>query len=79
MILNTEQVLHAALALPNEDRLNLAEALWESVPPTDRPGLLPEWHDVLRQRSAEIASGAVIPIPWEEVERRLDAGEKAGG
>ena len=77
MSLTAEQLLDAALALPEEDRLELAEALVASLQPADRPPLDESWREVIRRRSAELRSGAVVGVPWEEVKRL--AREKAGG
>jgi putative addiction module component (TIGR02574 family) len=74
---STEQVLNAALSLPDEERLELVEALIASLQPQDRPPLDESWREVIRRRSAELQSGAVTPVPWSEVKRR--AREKAGG
>ncbi len=73
----TDQLFDAALALPEEDRLELAEALLASLQPSDRPPFDESWREVIRRRSAELQSGQVAPIPWEEVKRR--ARESSGG
>jgi putative addiction module component (TIGR02574 family) len=73
-----EQLLSTALTLPDEDRLDLAEALITSLQPSDRPPLDESWRAVIRRRSAELASGAVQPIPWEVVKSRA-RGDKACG
>ncbi len=65
-----EQVLNAALELPDVDRLELIEALIDSIQTPDRPPFDESWHPVIRRRSAELASGSVRPIPWAEVKRR---------
>lgn len=72
-----EQMLEAALALPDSDRLELVEALLVSLQPCDRPPFDESWRKVIERRSAELLSGQVTPIPWNEV-RRL-AREKSGG
>jgi putative addiction module component (TIGR02574 family) len=77
MALTAEQLLTAALDLPEADRLELIEALIVSVRPPDRPPFDDSWREVIRRRSAELRSGQVAPIPWEEVKRR--ARESAGG
>lgn len=77
MSLTTEQLLDAALTLPDEDRLEIAEALYASLQPSDRPPLDESWREVIRRRSAELKSGQVVGVPWEEVKRL--AWEKAGG
>ncbi len=77
MTANTEQLIDAALTLPEEDRVQFAEALIASLQPTDRPPFDESWRQIIQRRSAELHSGQVTPIPWEEVKRR--AREKAGG
>jgi putative addiction module component (TIGR02574 family) len=72
-----EQLLNAALALPEEDRFEFVEALMVSLQPSDRPPLDDSWREVIQRRSAELRSGKVIPVPWEEVKRR--ARENNGG
>lgn len=77
MSLTAEQLLDAVLALPDEDRLEVTEALIASLQPSDQPPLDDSWLEVVRRRSAELRSGQVVGIPWEEVKRR--AREKTGG
>jgi putative addiction module component (TIGR02574 family) len=72
-----EQLLTAALALPDDDRLQLAEALIVSLQPDDRPPFDEAWREVIRRRSAELQSGKILPVPWEDVKRQ--AREAAGG
>ena len=77
MNLNAEQLLDAVLALPDEERLEVAEAVIASLQPSDQSPLNNSWREIIRRRSAELRSGQVVGIPWEEVRRR--AREKAGG
>ncbi|HKI33243.1 MAG TPA: addiction module protein [Gemmataceae bacterium] len=77
MTATTEQLLSAALALPDRDRLDLVEGLIASLQPADRPPIDDSWREVVRRRSAELNSGQVTPVPWAEVKRQ--AREKAGG
>lgn len=65
-----EQLLDSALALPNEDRIELVEALMASLHPEHEPPFDESWLEVVRRRSAELTSGKVAGIPWEEVKRR---------
>lgn len=73
MNLTTEQLVDAVLALPDEDRFEVAEAVIASL----QSQLDDAWREVIRKRSAELTSGQVVGVPWEEVKRR--AREKAGG
>ncbi len=64
------QLLQAALALPEEEQLQLVAALLAAV---DERGLRPfddSWLEEIRRRSAEYDSGSVQPIPWAEVKER---------
>jgi len=61
------QLLQAALALPEEEQLQLVAALLAAV---DERGLRPfddSWLEEIQRRSAEYDSGSVQPIPWTEV------------
>jgi putative addiction module component (TIGR02574 family) len=73
---NTEELLTTVLELPDEDRLEITEALIASLRPTDQPPFDASWGEVIRRRSAELRSGRVTPVPWEEVKRQ--GREKAG-
>lgn len=72
-----ENLLNTALTLPDQDRLELVEALIASLQPEDRPPFDESWREVIQRRSAELRSGQVTPVPWAEVKRQ--AREKAGG
>ena len=72
-----EEVLKVALSLPDDERVELVEALIASLQPADQPPFDESWREIIQQRSAELRSGAVTPVPWLEVKRQ--AREKAGG
>jgi len=67
----TEQLLSSALALPESERLELAEALLAACepPPPDLTG--DAWLAELRRRSAEIEAGQADLTPWAQVKRRV--------
>jgi putative addiction module component (TIGR02574 family) len=65
-----EQLLQAALKLPDEEQLQLVSALTAAV---EERGLRPfddTWLEEIRRRSAEYDAGGVQPIPWAEVKER---------
>jgi len=66
------ELLNAALALPEAEREELAELLTASIasPPSS---LHPSWEPELRRRVAEFDSGLVKAIPWDEVQRQIQA------
>jgi putative addiction module component (TIGR02574 family) len=72
-----DQVLSAALALPNGDRVELVEAILASLQPEDRPPFDESWRPVIERRSQELHSGRVAGIPWEEVKLRA-RGQRGG-
>lgn len=54
------EVLEQALALPEADRLELAETLFSSVEPTDGLPFDAEWLAEAQRRAARIDSGAGV-------------------
>jgi putative addiction module component (TIGR02574 family) len=77
MSLTTEELLDAALALPDPDRLEFVEVLAASLQPADRMPFDESWRDVIQRRTAELRNGTVAGIPWADVKRK--AREKTGG
>ncbi len=69
----SEQLLTSALALPEAERLELAEALLAASepPPPELAGAA--WEAEMRRRSAEIDAGSVPLTPWPEVKQRVRA------
>jgi putative addiction module component (TIGR02574 family) len=67
-----EKLLQEALSLPEEARVDLAEALLESVEQTPaEDDADAAWSVEARRRLDEVRSGAVKPVPWEEAEKRI--------
>jgi putative addiction module component (TIGR02574 family) len=64
------EVLGAALELPEDERLELVEALIVSFQGNDSEILDERWRDEIRRRSSELASGQVTSVPWAEVKRQ---------
>jgi putative addiction module component (TIGR02574 family) len=67
----TEQLLQSALALPEDERLDLVEALLAEC---DRALARPfddAWLAEIQRRSAEIDAGTAILTLWPEVKRRV--------
>ena len=78
---NTEQLLQAALKLPDNERGELAARLIESLEPTAEEDAESAWGMEIRQRIEELDRGTVQPIPWAEARRMIlddndDAGER---
>ena len=64
-----QSILTSATRLPVDERLDLIDALWQTVPEDALPPLSEEWFAEIQRRSAEIDAGAVKTLPWEEVRR----------
>ena len=75
-MLNYESLLADASLLPVADRIQLIEALWDTVPTDSLPPLTDEWREEVRRRSAEYESGLVQTVPWEQI--RADALRRVG-
>jgi putative addiction module component (TIGR02574 family) len=69
-------VLAAARALSAADRIRLADALWEDLPPDEWPHPSAEWLAEAQRRSAEFDAGRMKAATWVEVRNR--ARQKAG-
>ena len=66
-----------ALSLSDDQRAELVDRLLGSLPAEIPSALHPAWRNVVQRRSAELDSGTVTPVPWDEV--RQSAWEVAGG
>lgn len=67
----TEQLLQAALALPEEERLELAEALLAAQDSSSELPFDPAWLSEIQRRSAEIEAGTAPMTPWPVVRERV--------
>ncbi len=71
-----ETLLADASRLPIGDRVQLIEALWDTLPDDSLPPLSAEWAAEIQRRSAEYDSGSVSTVPWEEI--RAEAMRRIG-
>jgi putative addiction module component (TIGR02574 family) len=69
---DAERILRDARSLPDDARMDLAEALLASVEdePTDE-GADAAWSDEAKRRLEEVRSGAVKAVPWDEAEKQV--------
>ena len=67
------EILKEALALPTEARAALAGSLLDSLDTDVDEDAEPSWATEVNRRVAELDRGAVKPVPWVEVRRRLGA------
>ncbi len=71
-----ETLLADASSLPVADRIQLIEALWDTLPADSLPPLTDEWVAEIERRSAEYDSGSVQTVPWEQI--RAEALRRVG-
>lgn len=69
MTQEARRLLEAILQLPEEERVQIVEAIMESFVPSPEEDA--EFAAEIKRRIAEIESGAVKTIPWEETRKRL--------
>ena len=76
---NYETLLADASRLPVAERIQLIEALRNTLPADSLPPLTDEWLAEIESRSAEYESGSVHTVPWEQIRaeamRRIGATE----
>jgi putative addiction module component (TIGR02574 family) len=57
-----------------QERLELIETLWDSLPDQFEAGMIPDWHVVeIAKRRAEAAANPGVGKPWREVLDQLEA------
>ena len=65
---NYESLLADALQLPIADRIQLIDAIWDTLPVESLPALTEDWEAEVRRRSAEFDSGATGTIAWDVIQ-----------
>jgi len=70
MTLSTDQLIAAALAMPDPDRLEIADALLASIKSQSPHPFAVEWQKEIRRRSEDLRTGKQQPIPWSDVKRQ---------
>ena len=72
-------VLAAAQGLPEQDRLRLIDALWETVPPESEAPFSDEWAREIERRVSELDAGTAKTTAWprirDEALARIDHGK----
>ena len=64
------ELLKKALALPAEERANLASTLIDSLDATIDEHAEAAWQEEVRRRIDDLRSGRVRTVPWEEVQEK---------
>ena len=73
MSTHVDELIDEALALAPEERSAVVTALLDSLDGEDEGVVAKAWADEVSKRRAELRSGAVRAIPWNEARARLNA------
>lgn len=65
-----QELLQKALALPENERAELAGNLISSLDTSVDADVDAAWQQEVARRAQEVSSGKVATIPWEEVRRK---------
>lgn len=69
----TATLLQMALELSEDERVQLASSLFESVDPATGGDVQEAWDQEVAKRIADLDSGKAKTVPWPEVLARLTA------
>jgi putative addiction module component (TIGR02574 family) len=67
---NAQDLLKKALALPDNERAELAGTLIDSLDPILDEDAEHAWQQEVARRAEEVRTGKVKTVPWNEVQRR---------
>jgi putative addiction module component (TIGR02574 family) len=71
-----ESLLADAVQLPIADRIQLIDAIWDTLPEESLAPISDEWIAEIQRRSAEYDSGSGVTVSWQEI--RTEALRRAG-
>lgn len=69
---HAREVLHKALALPENDRTALVRSLIESLDGATEQGVEPAWNEEIARRIEDLDSGNAKTVAWEEIRQRIN-------
>lgn len=71
MRMTQNDIMHAALALPKDDRATLAVRLLDSLHAPADPAVEAAWAEEIERRLADLDAGRTRPLPWPQVREDL--------
>lgn len=71
MATKIKQVIEDIKKLSSDERALVAHCLISSLETTQEEGVEEAWVDLAERRYAEIVSGDVEPVSWEEVKKEV--------
>jgi len=79
MARSARDLFEEAMKLDPDERIALTGLLIESLDPESEEGVEEAWVTEIERRMTELDSGAVKPIPWDELRARLYGGSRGSG
>ena len=73
-----ETLLVDATRLPVADRIQLIDAIWDTLPSDSLPPLSDEWVTEIQRRLAEYDAGSAETVSWEQVKAECSPGGNGG-
>lgn len=73
-----DSVIIEAMKLPERERMEVAERLYESLDGPSDPDAEEAWAAEIERRRRLIDSGQAVLVPWEETRRRIMGSSKRG-
>ena len=77
MTSKVESVLNEALSMSPSERAMVAHCLISSIDEPADENVEQEWLTLARKRLAELESGEVKPVTWDELKRRIRTFEES--
>ena len=71
MSTKAKKILEEALALPPDERADVAATILESLDEPEDEGVEQAWAEEIQRRIQEVESGAVKTISWSEARGRI--------
>jgi putative addiction module component (TIGR02574 family) len=69
-----EQLLSQAMSLSEQERADLAARLLDTLDDQGDADYAPAWEAELQQRIAQLDSGAVQAVPWQQARQNIRQG-----
>ena len=71
MAADTKRLFEEACALPEDERIRLAERLLATVDDGTEEEIAAAWNAEIERRARQLDEGSVQPVPWTEVKQNL--------
>lgn len=69
--MSTTEILNAARQLSRDDRIELVQAIWDTIAEDPVPAIDPELRAELDRRIASYEADPTNVLTWEEIKRRV--------